>query len=484
MPLHEIRTLQVGSTVELFNFDPTQVEALRNLQLLSTIYQCLVCKTGRNSWQPELASRWQIDRRQMTFTFWIRESFFHDGRIVKGQDVANSISRHLWPRSGSMVKAKLTSLILGAEGLKEGDTPAGISCDVVDNSITLSLTRPCPDFLDILSSPSLAVVGHSATNTDEFVGSGPLIPRLTSSQGDMSFVRHQPYSGSRLVAPMEVTLYEDVNLLEAAILSGEVNLAIGERTSSLLDNDEIPRTALDDPKISFLLLNENHSLLNEISFRHDFFHLCQSLASVVAANLAGVQQLSRYLPAGVLPDNDDQQSGPDISADEFVLKWKTKLEQYPLRIVMTPNRGSISELLALLVIRLQDAGYTPELRMTETKDEVYALLAAGDFDVVPRGWSSEKEDIDGFLQALRHRGPQSPADSDFNHAFEKAAAASTILDEQQRLLAYESLMTELEGAFHFVPLFEELRYIAHQDGMHLNQQMLYPFDIVESSSPC
>ncbi len=470
--------LKVGSTNELFSLDSTKVEALRNIQLLSTIYQTLIYKTERYNFQAELANRWQVNDSKDKYQFWIDESFFHDGSKVTALDVAYSIARHLWPSSNSILKNKLKNSISGSTKLDENELPSGISVEQEHNSIIFSLNHSTNDFMELLASPSLAVIQWQAFQLGQYIGSGPLMLSSLPDTELLQFDRHNDYTGARNLSPMSVKIYEDVSNLEEDVLTEKVELAIGERTASLLENDQICRTALDDPKISFLLFNGNSPIFIDAAFRHDFYLLCRNLAKQFSSMHDELHLLDAYFPAGVMNESYYQTDLPYIDTKSFVDKWYKHLNQFGFKIVITPNRGSISNFLMLLVNQLSINGYSPKQLITKTKDEVYEIIKTNSFDVVPRGWSDNIDDIDGFVQALRNRGPNSNDDEDFERAFKQMALANTILNKTQKKTAYAKAMQQLEAKHYFAPLFEEFRYLPHSKTLKINQSMLFPFDIV------
>lgn len=134
--------------------------------------------------RPALAESWTFAGGGRQVTFRLRPNLtFSDGTPLRPSDVARSWLRVVDPKRPSPL-ASLAFDIAGAEAYMRGTSPApasvGLHADDAAGTLTVDLTRPATDFVNIVAGPEFGVVppGVSANPTSalgpgkDFVASG------------------------------------------------------------------------------------------------------------------------------------------------------------------------------------------------------------------------------------------------------------------------------------------------------------------------
>ena len=135
------------------------------LSIRFAVYETLVSYAPDGTFMPCLAQSWNCSDDACHWTFILRNSvFFHDGRELSAADVAACLERVITPG----MKGDL-----GTDGLYEAYLH-GMSVEVTgEQSLTLHLTAPMADLLDILVYLPIIPADSFSTITETAVGTGP-----------------------------------------------------------------------------------------------------------------------------------------------------------------------------------------------------------------------------------------------------------------------------------------------------------------------
>lgn len=202
------------------------------LAVFDALYDGLV-RLGPDGYVPALAASWTVSPDARDWHFTLRDALtFHDGTPCRAADVVASLTRMARPDKG---------YTLGAPGVWHqylGD--ADITAPD-DRSVTIRLSRPIADLLDILVyayvvAPS-ALAAYEAGDVTRPVGTGPY--RLAEAgEGFLHLVRFEGWHGAAPAnAALIFRLDADVGRRLARLEAGEVELAnsLDFRASEVLD---------------------------------------------------------------------------------------------------------------------------------------------------------------------------------------------------------------------------------------------------------
>ena len=136
------------------------------------VFDTLVAyREGTTDVEPALATRWNISRDGLVWTFELREGVrFHDGTLLTSLEAVASFERH---RSGEAGGVVWPALMRGSPGVVREVRAAG------PRSVQFVLAQPYAPLLTVLAHPGLSVT--RAGEGGRFVGTGPF--RLADAGG-------------------------------------------------------------------------------------------------------------------------------------------------------------------------------------------------------------------------------------------------------------------------------------------------------------
>ncbi len=151
-------TLNVAVSADPDTFDPTRTVAAATVEIAFNIYEGLVKAAPDGSLVGALAAEWDVSSDQKTYTFTLREAFFHSGRKVTAEDVVNAFNRARNPEIAS--RWSDFALVETIEG--EG------------NTVVIRLSQPNAAFLYTLAEVNAAIYPAEAEGlSSQPVGTGP-----------------------------------------------------------------------------------------------------------------------------------------------------------------------------------------------------------------------------------------------------------------------------------------------------------------------
>ncbi len=163
--------------------DPAAQGDAGSAAVTAQLFESLTTFDADRQTRPALAESWRIEDGGRRIVFHLRPDLtFSDGTPLRASDVVRSWLRIVDPRSPS----PLTSLMLDVVGAYDYVTGAnadpasvGLTADDASGNVTVALTRPAAEFVDVVASPTFGIVppgvGRSAAALqagDGFVGSG------------------------------------------------------------------------------------------------------------------------------------------------------------------------------------------------------------------------------------------------------------------------------------------------------------------------
>ncbi|MFH1728898.1 MAG: peptide ABC transporter substrate-binding protein [Pseudomonadota bacterium] len=178
---------QYGMVGDVPDLDPALATDLNSLYVINDIFEGLVSLDPKTlDPKPAIAEHWEVSKDKRVYTFHLRKNArFSDGKYITAQDFKDSLLRVLDSKTASPYAYFLFCIKNAKEyynNLIANVKLLGI--DVKDtNTLVISLTKPIPYFLQLLSFPvffpvPIEVINRHRdrwTNKENIVTSGPFV---------------------------------------------------------------------------------------------------------------------------------------------------------------------------------------------------------------------------------------------------------------------------------------------------------------------
>ncbi|MGH7430009.1 MAG: ABC transporter substrate-binding protein, partial [Candidatus Methylomirabilaceae bacterium] len=217
------RQLRVAVGIDADTLDPAQQTTTTIANMVDYFFETLVdYDAAKDEFVPRLATRWQVSRDGLTYTFTLRRGVtFHDGTALNAAAVKVTLERLLDPRI--------------RVGIRFFYTPINTVEAVDDATVRITLKQPSPSFLGGLSTTQAAIVSPAAvaragerwTAAPVGGGTGPYVFKEWRRGDSILAERNNNYWGKK--GQFEEVLFRvvpDAGTRLAQVLAGDVHMAM------------------------------------------------------------------------------------------------------------------------------------------------------------------------------------------------------------------------------------------------------------------
>lgn len=190
-----------------------------SLNMLAAMYEALVRRDESGSYLPSLAKSWTVEDDGRSWTFKLRlQAYFHNGDMLKAQDVVASLDRVCDPSIGGA---------FGTEGVYCSYIKDAVIKAIDDHTVNIATPEPMADLLDILVKLPIAPQRALGSLPDIKVGSGPY--SLVESSDELVVMEaFEKYWGAPPpVKEIHWLAEPDEQKRIAALLTGEADIIAG-----------------------------------------------------------------------------------------------------------------------------------------------------------------------------------------------------------------------------------------------------------------
>lgn len=206
-------------TVRILASDPSTLDPAAQgdggtAAVVAQLFESLTAFDPDLQLRPALAQSWRIEEDGRRIVFTLRPHLsFSDGSPLRASDVVRSWLRVIDPAAPSPL-ASLMSVVVGAEdhlaGRSTDPGAVGLTADDGAGTVTVDLARPSSDFVEVVASPTFAVVPPGVTAAadlkpgPDFVGSGGY--RAMDASADRIVLRSNPnyWAGRPAISSIEL----------------------------------------------------------------------------------------------------------------------------------------------------------------------------------------------------------------------------------------------------------------------------------------
>ena len=407
-----------GTLTYYFYYDPRSLDPALSTdvptgEVVALLFDNLTSFNTEGELVPGLASRWEVDRSGLRYTFHLRKGVqFHDGRPVGARQVRASYLRALDP---SLKGGRAWPLfpVRGARAFAAGDTAAAVAIAAPnDSTIVMELETPLNVFPKLLAMPVTAIVPTDPV--PDFgvtpIGSGPWRFVSWTHDNQLLFARNPDFWGQppamdtlriRIIpeALTQAAEYESGRLSVVEIPFGETRLWEKRRPAELQR-----RNAL---RAFYIAINTTRGALRDVRVRQALNHAVDM--PTILANLMGGRGT---LAAGALPP---QIPGYDstrarYSFDPQLAKRMLAEAGYGSGLTLQLWRTARPEYSRVAQAVQQDlaaVGVTAEI-IERDASSAWAAARKGETDLFITDWYGDYPDGENFNFPLFHSSNRGP----------------------------------------------------------------------------
>ena len=232
----------------------------QSAHVMQLVYDTLMVKDARFDLVPSLADRFDQSQDQMTFTFHLRSGVrFHNGKALTSADVKYTFESILNPATKSPIRGAL-------DKIAAIDTPDALT-------VVFRMSEASYTFLGNLPAVGIIPAGSGSEIVNSPVGTGPYrLTSYTEEQGVKLDANSGYWGGPPSIAHVQIETIQDNSTRQAALMSGEVDLAYKaqfdpETVRALAGNRRLQVVIQPGTDIAYLGVNVTAGPLSKPSVR-------------------------------------------------------------------------------------------------------------------------------------------------------------------------------------------------------------------------
>jgi ABC-type transport system substrate-binding protein len=407
-------TLIFGRGGDSVNLDPAMVTDGESLNVTDNIFDSLVTtKLGTTDIVPALASKWEISKDGLSYTFDLRPGVkFHDGTPVNADAVIFSFMRQKDPNheaykfGGPYVYFKSLGLDTLIKEIKKVD----------DLKVAFVLTRQESPFLSCLSMQSFAIVSPTAVRKlkndfgKEPVGSGPFIFKKWERNQKIILTANESYwDGAPHVKTLVFRSIPDNNTRLLEMMAKKIHVMDNPNPDdiSTLKTKMGKDVAFSEQagfNVGYLAMNNEKKPFDNVLVRRAISYAINK-EGIVKAIYAGYGKTAKNPMPPTLWGHDDAIPGYEYNPEKAkkLLKeaglekgFSTTLWAMPVPRPYMPDGRKVAEAiqgdLAKVGIEVKIVSYEWGTYLDKTQQ--------GEHDMALLGWTGDIGDPDNFLYVL------------------------------------------------------------------------------------
>lgn len=400
--------------------DPLKLVGLPEIQVVRDLFEGLLTQNAAGEPEPAVALRWQQDD-PLHYTFFLRpEARWSTGEPVTAQDFVYAWRRLVDPKEAATFAwfAKLAAFA-NADAILAGELPPeqlGVSA-VDEHTLRLTLARPVPYLLNLLTHPSLfplhraSIVRHGNqwTQPGKLVGNGAFVltKRVVNERLELSANPHYWDRAHTLLTKVTFVPINQESAATARYLAGDLHITESfpkEQYGKLLR--QLPGEVFTPPQLGtyYYAFNTKRAPLNDARVRRALSYAIdrQLIADKVLGS--GERPAYRFTPdvtRGFVPAGNYLSETPQASLDaeaKALLKAAGYGPERPLTLSLLYNTAEVHKKMALAVASMWKQKLGVKVLLTNQEWKSYLdSRSSGDFEVIRSSWVADYNDPSAFL---------------------------------------------------------------------------------------
>ena len=464
---YDITTMDVAKTTDDYLIPMNVFNRLFETKLIDNTAQVV----------PSICTDYSVSGDGLTYDFTIQDGVvFSNGSALTASDVQYTFERLLKAGQKNM---DIPEEVAGADAVESGDADSLEGFRVTDDThFSITLNKPNAGFTAELSAPAMSIVDKETmekvknfgTDPADTIGSGPYIVTEWEANDHYTLEYNPKYWGEEpTVRKVIVSVIPDANTQNLMFQDGELDMidlqtldnSIVESTYKTMYGDQIVST----PKVgmTFLIFNENQEYLKDVNVRKaismsiDVDGIINSLYYGNAIREAGI------IPTGIWAHNDAFKPLPyDPDGAKELLKeagYKDGDISFELSVDSGASDGNIKLVVQAISEMLKAVGIKASLKSYDHAAWL-DLRSSGEMEAFVATWGMDYNDPANIMYTFfgnEKNTKQRSLNYPDKETIDRVAAASAIVDDEERKEEYQALEEKIIGEDQaWFSLFEAL----------------------------
>ena len=423
-----------------------------------------------------LCEDYSVSEDGSTYNFTLRSGIvFSNGSALTASDVKYSFERLL---KAAAQNTDIPLEVVGGEAVMNGEADSLEGFTVIDDThFTITLNAPNAGFLAELSAPVMSIVDaetmaevkNFGIEPSDTIGTGPYIITDWEANDHYTLVYNDKYWGETpSVKKVIVRVIPDPNTQNLMFRNGELDMidlmsldsAIVESTYKHEYADRI--VSAPYVGLTYLLFNQDNEYLKDVNVRKAIGMAIN--ADTIISDLYSGNAIREYgiIPTGIWGHNDDLKGlayDPE-GAKKLLADSGYKDGQISFELSMDSSANSDTQLLYQNISQqLEKVGIKANVNSYDHSSWL-SKRSSGKMDSFVARWGMDYNDPANIMYTFFGSESNTKGRSinyHDNDIIARVAAASSIVDDDERMAEYQALEKKLiEEDVVWIPLFEEL----------------------------
>lgn len=472
----DAKTFRRGNAAEPQTLDPALSSGVQEFDIITDLLVGLMTSDPDGKPIPGMATRWQTSEDGLTWTFYLREAVWSDGKPVSAHDFVFGWQRLVDPATAATY-AYFLYLIKNAEPINAGKLPVsalGVTA-LNDRTFQVQLEHPAPYFLQMLTHTTtyplprhvVMAKGKDWALPGRYVGNGPFLLKEWIPNGHVLVVKNPRFYDAEHVQLERVFFYptDDYGAALDRFRAGELDFQDRlppEQIDWIRKN--IPETIDPIPQLiaEFLAVNLRRKPFDDIRVR-----AAMNLAlnrEAITKRITRVGNVAAYclVPPRIAnyPDH--------VHFDFESMPFSQRVEK-ARRLMQSAGFNDNNRVNTTFMIRATTAGagrataaaiqqmfaqiYLDISIVPNDMKVFYPTIQIHDFDIAQAGWVADFNDASTFLNLFRSDSGDNWGQYN-NPAYDRMLASAQqdrdIVSRGQKLAKAEAILVKDQV---FMPLF-------------------------------
>ncbi len=468
--------LNVGIGSEAPTLDPQKAEDTVSARVLYDLFEGLTSENEKGGIAPGIASKWDISKDGLTYTFYIRPNAkFSDGSPITAEDVVFSYRRLVDPKTAATY-AEFISMIKNAKDVTIGKAKTdelGVNA-INKNIVKITLEEPTPYFLKLAAFQNLSIVkkanvekyGDQFTQPGNLVSSGAFKLKYWKIGDKITTEKNVHYwkNSATLIEKVNYLPISDVNTELQMYQTGQIDFTYDLPSDKFQDlKKTLGKQLHANPFLSIYYISIN----NDVPPFKNNPKLRQALSmaidrKILATKVTGRGEVASFdiVPFGIA--DYKQQSYPwqnltptqRIAEAQKLYKEAGYSREKPLTFNYSYNTNILHKKVAIALASMWEQNLGVKLSLTNQEWKVFLTeRTEGNYVTARDGWQADYNDASTFLDMFQSKHPQNHPKYKNSRYDELIKQASIKQDKEQRSKILEQASTVLMNDYAVIPLY-------------------------------